>query len=39
MVDTTPFVDGEHLNAPMLTKILLGGINRRVDRLSNEKAA
>jgi hypothetical protein len=31
MVDTTPYTGGE-LNAEILTKILLGGINRRVDR-------
>jgi len=33
MVDTTPFtMTGGELTAEMLTKILLGGINRRVDR-------
>jgi len=31
MVDTTPYTGGR-LTAEMLTKILLGGINRRVDR-------
>jgi len=33
IVDTTPFtMTGGELTAEMLTKILLGGINRRVDR-------
>ena len=33
IVDTTPFtMTGGVLTAEMLTKILLGGINRRVDR-------
>ena len=33
IVDTTPFtLTGGALTAEMLTKILLGGINRRVDR-------
>jgi len=33
IVDTTPFtMTGDQLTAEMLTKILLGGINRRVDR-------
>jgi hypothetical protein len=33
IVDTTPFtMTGGQLTAEMLTKILLGGINRRVDR-------
>jgi len=31
MVDTTPYT-GQQLTADVLTKILLGGINRRVDR-------
>jgi len=31
MVDTTPYT-GARLNAEVLTKILLGGINRRMDR-------
>ncbi|TBU41457.1 hypothetical protein BD309DRAFT_898060 [Dichomitus squalens] len=31
IVDTTPYLGG-HLNAETLIKILLGGINRRVDR-------
>jgi len=31
IVDTTPYIGGP-LNAEVLTKILLGGINRRVDR-------
>ena len=31
IVDTTPYLGGQ-LNAETLIKILLGGINRRVDR-------
>lgn len=31
MVDTTPYIGGQ-LSAEVLIKILLGGINRRVDR-------
>lgn len=33
MVDTTPYT-GQALNPDLLGKILLGGINRRVDRIS-----
>ncbi|KAF8138994.1 hypothetical protein EV363DRAFT_1394400 [Boletus edulis] len=35
IVDTTPYL-GTHLTATMLIKILLGGINRRVDRRGGE---
>jgi hypothetical protein len=31
MVDTEPF-NGSELTAPRLTKLLLGGINRKVDK-------
>ncbi|KAH8118411.1 hypothetical protein DFH11DRAFT_1502555 [Phellopilus nigrolimitatus] len=32
MVDSTPYISGQTLDSEMLIKILLGGINRRVDK-------